>query len=170
MWLTLSHNIFWSHRFITYSCIHIHVHKRPNLGTILSRYTCAIHRQGHIPLPIVVHLSSHPNKEYRTFFTCIYFTGIVVDTSEYENNLLSDTMNIHCIVSMHNVWVCVYIGKNDHIMDINNSLRQPPSYTTFHFQIYTTQHNLAQETRQSSYNNIRHLNIMYSHIYIGVHA
>ena len=53
----------------------------------------------------------------------IYFICIVVDISAYENILSLDTMNLY--ISIHEM--CVYIGQNDHIMDINTILRQPPS-------------------------------------------
>ena len=62
--------------------------KKSNIGTILSRYTCAMHRQGLIPLNMLVHLSSHPSygNTYHTFIDII-LVCIVVDTSEYENYL-----------------------------------------------------------------------------------
>ena len=46
-----------------------------------------MNRESAIPLPILTHLSSHPSMEYIIYFSDIYFTCIVVDVSEYENNL-----------------------------------------------------------------------------------
>ena len=63
-----------------------------NLGNILSRHTCAMQRQGPIPLSILVHLSSNPSKVYITYFMDIYFTCIIVEMNAYENILSLDTM------------------------------------------------------------------------------
>ena len=52
---------------------------------------------------------------------------IVVDTSAYKITLSLHTINLFYILSMHDMWVCVCIGQYDHIIDINNTLRHPPS-------------------------------------------
>ena len=59
-----------------------------------------MHRQSPIPFPILVHLSSHPTKEYVTYFTYIYFTCIVVDTIEYDNNISFRQYDPIVLVSM----------------------------------------------------------------------
>ena len=73
--------------FITSSYIHLSCTEIPNIGNILSTYICAMYRKPPTPLTILVHLSSNPRKENITYFTYIYFTRIVLDISEYENNL-----------------------------------------------------------------------------------
>ena len=71
--------------------------------------THVMHIKGPIHLPILVHLSSHPSKgnTYHTFIN-IRLECIVVDTTEYRNIVLLDTMNLYNIISMYNMLVCVH--------------------------------------------------------------
>ena len=87
-----------------------------------------MHRQGPIPLTILVDLSSYPIKGNTSHnFIDIRLTCVVVETSEYDNNLSLDSMTLIQLVSIDVEWGCVYIGQYDEIMDKNNKLSKTPS-------------------------------------------